>query len=237
MVGIKKMTGKWLAVLAVVTALCLSLTGCGKKMAPADQTIGALFELAVKSNTAPMKDLLGFDTDEDVFNAFFEEGSDVALADSLSNAFARADTGMPAESMQELTNAFVNVFNKVSYTAEITSEDKDTTIVTLKVYGIPYDDLNQLSSDAYNKMLSSLTGDDMIAINDGNTEILSSYLAQYARDLIDGLVSIEPTSEAHAITVTCKKLIIQVNDKETVAWLPSDMDGFINEIASAIYAQ
>lgn len=51
---------KLLAVVATMAVVCMTLTGCGEKLPPADQTISSLFELAAKNNAAPMKDLLGF---------------------------------------------------------------------------------------------------------------------------------------------------------------------------------
>lgn len=58
------------AVAVVMVMVCMMLTGCGKKAAPADQTIDALFELYIKDNATPMKDLLGFETEEAVVEAF-----------------------------------------------------------------------------------------------------------------------------------------------------------------------
>ena len=73
-----KFKTKALAIIAAMATLCMTLTGCGEKLAPADQTIGALFELAAKDNPAKMKDLLGFASEDDVRSAFFEEGADTA---------------------------------------------------------------------------------------------------------------------------------------------------------------
>ena len=52
---------------ATVMAVCgIALTGCQQKLEPADQVVGALYELSVKENATPMKDLLGFASDEEV---------------------------------------------------------------------------------------------------------------------------------------------------------------------------
>ena len=126
---------KLLAVVATMAVVCMTLTGCGEKLPPADQTISSLFELAAKNNAAPMKDLLGFASEEEVRSAFFEEGADVELVDELKNELESAGVELSEEDVQDLTDSLEAMLNKITYTAEITSQDKDTTVVTLKVNG------------------------------------------------------------------------------------------------------
>ena len=55
---------------ATVMAVCsIALTGCQQKLEPADQVVGALYELSVKENATPMKDLLGFASEEVMISA------------------------------------------------------------------------------------------------------------------------------------------------------------------------
>ena len=67
------------AIVAMMAIVCMSLVGCGPKAAPADQSISALFELYAKNNAAPMQELLGFESEEAVNAAFFEEDAEVDL--------------------------------------------------------------------------------------------------------------------------------------------------------------
>lgn len=231
----KKMKNKVLAVIATMAVLCMTLTGCGEKLVSADQTVGALFELAAKGNAAPMQDLLGFESEADVRSAFFEDGAETELVDGLKNQFTSAGLELSDEELQELTDSILAVLDKITYTAEITSEDKDTTVVTLKVNGYSSDALDQVVLDATNTFIESITEEDQIAIADGDEELLTSYLKQYLDNIMSGFTAMEPNAEAVEITVTCEKLSVDVSGKEKTAWLPSDMDSFSYDVAAAMF--
>lgn len=231
----KKKKKKVLTVIATIAIMCITLTGCGAKMAPADETISALFELTAKSNAAPMKDLLGFTSEEDVYNTFFEEGSDTKMIDELRSQFAEAGIELSDEEIQEYTDSMMATFGKINYSSEITSESSDQIVVTLEVYGYFASDLYQVSADAQSKMLERISEDDQIAVMAGDTEILSKYMQQYFEEYLAGLSTLKLSTEPVKITVNCEKLAVDVNGKETVAWLPSDMNKFSKDIEAAIF--
>lgn len=231
----KRLKKELLAVVAAIVVLCMALTGCGSKMASADQTIGALFELTARDNTAPMKNLLGFESDDAVRNAFFEEGSNVELAEQLKNMLVEAGVELSDADIQELSNSLTALMNKITYTAEITSEEKNKTVVTLKVNGYSMADMEEVMMNAANAMMESLTEEDQLAIMEGDTELLSSYMQQYLKDFLAGLNGLEISSDSSEITVNCEKLAVEVKGKPVVAWLPSDMTKFANDVQNAIF--
>ena len=104
-----KTNKKLVAVVAAVAVLCMSLMGCGQKLEPADQTIGALFELAAKGETDPMMNLLGFSSADEVYEAFFEEGAAVAedteLINELKAEFASVGVEITDEELQGFSDA------------------------------------------------------------------------------------------------------------------------------------
>lgn len=232
MKGLKK---KMMAVIAAMTLLCMTLAGCGEQLVPADQTVGALFELAAKSNAAPMKDLLGFASEDDVRSAFFEEGADTELVEDLEAELTSAGVEMSAEEIQELTDSMMAMLAKISYTTEIVSEDKETTVVKLTVTGYSADAMTEIMMDAADAMVASLTEEDQLAIANGDTEVFSAYMQQYLTDFMNGLAALEPTADPVEISVTCEKLIVEVSGKEKIAWLPSDMDAFSSDIEAAMF--
>ena len=231
----KKMTKKVLAVVATMAIMCMMLTGCGSKMAPADQTVSALFELAAKSNAAPMKDLLGFASEEDVRSAFFEEGANTELVDELSSQLTSAGVNLSDEELQEITDSMMAVLDKINYTTEITSESSDQVTVSLKIYGYSLDDMNQVMIDASTTMMNSITEEDQLAVAGGDTEVLTKYMQQYISDFLAGLSAMELKTEPVDVTVVCEKLAVDVSGKETVAWLPSDMNTFSSQIDAAMF--
>ena len=226
---------KLLAVVATMAVVCMTLTGCGEKLPPADQTISSLFELAAKNNAAPMKDLLGFASEEEVRSAFFEEGADVELVDELKSELESAGVELSEEYVQDLTDSLETMLNKITYTAEITSQEKDTTVVTLKVNGFSYEEMTNIIMDAANTMMESITEEDQIAIQNGDMEVFNNYMQQYVKDFVAGLAALEPTADPVEFTVNCEKLSVEVNGKDKVAWLPSDMDGFSVDVENAMF--
>ena len=226
---------KLLAVVATMAVVCMTLTGCGEKLPPADQTISSLFELAAKNNAAPMKDLLGFASEEEVRSAFFEEGADVELVDELKSELESAGVELSEEDVQDLTDSLETMLNKITYTAEITSQEKDTTVVTLKVNGFSYEEMTNIIMDAANIMMESITEEDQIAIQNGDMEVFNNYMQQYVKDFVAGLAALEPTAAPVEFTVNCEKLSVEVNGKDKVAWLPSDMDGFSVDVENAMF--
>ncbi|MCI7041787.1 MAG: hypothetical protein MR992_06625 [Lachnospiraceae bacterium] len=131
------------------------------------------------------------------------------------------------------------LIEKVTYTAEITSEDKDVVVVTVKVNGISEDELEQIMMDAATVMSDSLTEnlteEDALAIMDGDMSVVTPYMQQYLKDIIAGISTMEPVAEPYEFDVTCEKLAVEVGEKEKVAWLPSDMNDFEDEVEAAIY--
>ncbi len=226
---------KLLAVVATMAVVCMTLTGCGEKLPPADQTISSLFELAAKNNAAPMKDLLGFASEEEVRSAFFEEGADVELVDELKSELESAGVELSEEDVQDLTDSLETMLNKITYTAEITSQEKDTTVVTLKVNGFSYEEMTNIIMDAANTMMESITEEDQIAIQNGDMEVFNNYMQQYVKDFVAGLAALEPSADPVEFTVNCEKLSVEVNGKDKVAWLPSDMDGFSVDVENAMF--
>ena len=56
-----KLRKKLIATVVAAVAVCaVALTGCQQKLEPADQVVGALYDLAAKDDPVPMKNLLGF---------------------------------------------------------------------------------------------------------------------------------------------------------------------------------
>lgn len=239
---IMKTNKKVLAVVAAVAVLCMSLMGCGQKLEPADQTIGALFELAAKGETDPMMNLLGFASSDEVFEAFFEEGAAVAedteLINELKAEFASVGVEITDEELQEFSDAMNAVIDKVTYTTEITSETKDAVTVTVKVKGLSEAELEQVMLDAANTMSANLTEnlteEEAAAIMEGDMSVVTSYMQQYLRDVIAGVATLEPSVDSE-FTVNCEKLAVEAGGKQKVAWLPADMNQFASQVETALY--
>lgn len=230
MKSIKKIT----AIIAMTAVLAMSVLGCGKKLAPADQTIGALFELAAKNNAAPMKELLGFNSEQEVKDAFLEEGADLSMAEMVADSLEDSGLDISDEDMADLTQTMTNMVNKISYTAEITSESSDTVEVTLQVKGYSFSDMYDVMMDAFTAMQDSITEEDMIAMQSGDEDVYNKYMNQYIKDFISGLGGLELNPDPVEIVVSCEKLAVESESGDKIAWLPSNMAKFSREVDNAI---
>lgn len=106
---------KSFAVLAatVMTVCSIALTGCQQKLAPADQVVGALYDLSIKDNAAPMKDLLGFASEEDVRSTLMEESANADLVSMFKEQFEAAGVEFSDEEIQEMTDMLQGMVDKL----------------------------------------------------------------------------------------------------------------------------
>lgn len=224
----RRLRKKILTAIAALSVACMALAGCGSaELAPANQTVGAIFELTAKSNMTPMKDLLGFASEDDVRSTFLAEGSDSDdLVSQFQAQFTAEGVTMSDESVKEFADVLEEILARLTYTTEIISEDKETVVVSLKVNSYSAADMEQVTLDALTAMQERLTEEDQMAIMNGDNDILTSYMEGYFSDLVSGLSAMEISSEPVAIEVSCEKMLVDVSGKEKTAWMPSDLGGF-----------
>ncbi len=233
----RRLRKKILTAIAALSVACMALAGCGSaELAPANQTVGAIFELTAKSNMTPMKDLLGFVSEDDVRSTFLAEGSDSDdLVSQFQAQFTAEGVTMSDESVKEFADVLEEILARLTYTTEIISEDKETVVVSLKVNSYSAADMEQVTLDALTAMQERLTEEDQMAIMNGDNDILTSYMEGYFSDLVSGLSAMEISSEPVAIEVSCEKMLVDVSGKEKTAWMPSDLGGFYEDIEASIF--
>ena len=233
----RRLRKKILTAIAALSVACMALAGCGSaELAPANQTVGAIFELTAKSNMTPMKDLLGFASEDDVRSTFLAEGSDSDdLVSQFQAQFTAEGVTMSDESVKEFADVLEEILARLTYTTEIVSEDKETVVVSLKVNSYSAADMEQVTLDALTAMQERLTEEDQMAIMNGDNDILTSYMEGYFSDLVSGLSAMEISSEPVAIEVSCEKMLVDVSGKEKTAWMPSDLGGFYEDIEASIF--
>jgi len=222
---------------AIIALVCMVLSGYEEKSAPADQSVNALFELYAKDNAMPMQELLGFESAEAVNEAFFEEYSDIDFLAEMTDIIEDADVDMTEEEIQSLTDSLMGMLNKASAIAEITSEDGDYTTVTLQVYGFSAEEMATVITDCATVMAESITEEDAIAIVEGDVEVYNKYMKQYITDFVNGMSAMDPLADPVEIVVECEKILIEVNGKEQVEWMPVDMDGFCADVDAAMFQE
>ena len=199
---------KLAVLLAAVMMICsVALTGCQSKLVPADQVVGAMYELTVKENATPMKDLLG-------------SGMGIEFTD---------------EEVAEMSDTMSKLLNKLSYTAEIQEEGKDETTVLLKVTGYSSDDMNQIMTGLMTEIQTNMDEETLTALMTGDEEATMALMQDVIKQVIAKFGEMEPTTETTDVTVKCEKMKVEVSGKEKVSWMPSDMDKFVDDLENASF--
>lgn len=220
--------------MALVVLSCMVLMGCSsQKLVPADQVVGALFQLAAMDDAAPMKDLLGFASEEDVRSALMEDGGS-DLVEELEKQFTDAGIEFSTEEVEEMKNDIISLLKNTPYTVELTSEEKDKCVVTLKVNGYSMADMTEIAMTTQQAAQDALTEDQLMAIQSGDADALNEFMRTYMMDYMKAVSQMSPMEEATEITVECEKVKVDVSGKEQVCWMPLSLDSFGNDVEAAI---
>lgn len=231
----KNMKKKLAVIAAAVVMTCsVVLTGCQQKLVPADQVVGAMYDLVVKDNAVPMKDLLGFASEDDVRSSLMEDG-DTKLADMFKDEFASYGMEFDETELQEMSDTMEGLLAKLSYTAEITEESKDSTTVVLKVTGYSSSDLEAIMMDLMTEMQTNMDEETMAALASGDEEATMKVMQDVIKQYVVKAGEMEPSAETTDITVKCEKMKVDVSGKEKVSWMPVDMDKFSTDLDNSTF--
>ena len=235
----KRMKRKAIAIAAGLLAVCsVALTGCQSKLAPADQSVGALYELFVKSNAAPMKDLMGFASEDDVKTALIEGSAEEDIVSELKATFTSAGIEVSDEEAQEMTAIFQGLFDKLDYTTEITDESKDEVTVLLKVKSYSMTDMQNIMVEIVNDKQAGMDQETMMKVLSGDEEAVQQYEAmmqEVMKEYIMKLGDLEPMDEMSELTIKCQRVKIEVSGKEKLAWMPQDLNTFSESVSNAVF--
>ena len=210
---------------ATVMAVCsIALTGCQQKLEPADQVVGALYELSVKENATPMKDLLGFASEEDVKTALMDDSAETDLVSMFKSEFEAAGIEFSDEEVEEMSNALQGLIDKLDYSVEITDQSKDETTVLLKVKSYSMDD-----------MQNNIDEDTAAAIMAGDEDALQKLMQDAVKQYMTKIGEMEPSEEMTELTIKCQRVKVDVSGKEKIAWMPQDLSKFSDEVNNATF--
>ena len=210
---------------ATVMAVCsIALTGCQQKLEPADQVVGALYELSVKENATPMKDLLGFASEEDVKTTLMDDSAETDLVSMFKSEFEAAGIEFSDEEVEEMSNALQGLIDKLDYSTEITDQSKDETTVLLKV-----------KSYSMTDMQNNIDEDTAAAIMAGDEDALQKLMQDAVKQYMAKIGEMEPSEEMTELTIKCQRVKVDVSGKEKIAWMPQDLSKFSDEVNNATF--
>ena len=225
---------KTVAFLAAALMLCsMVLSGCGKDLPPADETVSALYDLAVKEDPSALQEVLGFSSEEAVQEAFIEDVESYSFTKSIEEELIASGVEFTEEELGELSGQLVSMLDKLSCTVEIVDEGDDTVTVSLTTNGYSLSDIEGVAMTAQEELFAAMDEDTQMAIALGDEEAMMNFMREFVASYVEALTQLEPTQETE-LEVVCERLIVEDGDKEIIAWLPSDLTQFEAELSSAI---
>ncbi len=225
---------KTVAFLAAALMLCsMVLSGCGKDLPPADETVSALYDLAVKEDPSALQEVLGFSSEEAVQEAFIEDVESYSFTKSIEEELIASGVEFTEEELGELSGQLVSMLDKLSCTVEIVDEGDDTVTVSLTTNGYSLSDIEGVAMTAQEELFAAMDEDTQMAIALGDEEAMMNFMREFVASYVEALTQLEPTQETE-LEVVCERLIVEDGDKEIIAWLPSDVTQFEAELSSAI---
>ena len=222
------------AAAAALVACSIALTGCQSKLAPADQVVGAMYDLSVKENATPMKDLLGFASEEDVKSSIMAK-DESNVVDMFKDQFTGLGVDFTDDEIQGMSDTMLGLLAKLSYTAEITEESSKETTVVLKVHSYAMADLSTIMTDIMTGMQENMDEETLAALQSGDPAAQQKVMSDAIKQYMAKIGEMEPSEETTDITVKCEKMKVDVSGKEKVSWMPSDMDKFSSDMENTIF--
>ena len=206
---------------ATVMAVCsIALTGCQQKLEPADQVVGALYELSVK---------------EDVKTALMDDSAETDLVSMFKSEFEAAGIEFSDEEVEEMSNALQGLIDKLDYSTEITDQSKDETTVLLKVKSYSMTDMQNIMVDVMTDMQNNIDEDTAAAIMAGDEDALQKLMQDAVKQYMTKIGEMEPSEEMTELTIKCQRVKVDVSGKEKIAWMPQDLSKFSDEVNNATF--
>ncbi len=209
---------KYLSSLLIVCMTVLTLTGCGKPALMPEESILALYNLYILEDSEGALALGMSESDVTSILTSFDK----ALTESLKNNITSAGLVMEDAEVAEIVAARKAALKKMNATCELVSSTEETAVVVLKT---TYFDESALDQKAANDALLASQESDAAS----EEELLLAATKAYAKNLIDGYLSVTPSADYREITIDC-------TFKNNV-WLPANMSSFGKDLGIAISGQ
>lgn len=229
----RSMKRKVIAIAVALFTVCsLALTGCQEKLAPADQVMSALYELSVKDNAAPITELLGYASEDSARSSLMKEGT-ATMLDGLVGELG--DIELDEQELQEIGDILDSLMGKLACTAEITDNSSKETTVVLKVKSFSNEDVEKILEEVQQDMANNMDEETAMAIYNGDQEVASQLMRDILKECLNRFSSLEPLAEETEITVKCEKMRVDVDGKEKISWMPSDIDQFSKDAEASMF--
>lgn len=201
---------KIVASLFTAAIMSISMIGCGNTIKP-EESAQVLCEISVKHDITNASKL-GISDDE--ANAIIDE-TESEQKKVLKTNFDATQLPITDSQIDSVIEAYNEVFNKIDYTIEVTSQTSKSAQVKISS---TYIDLSSIDTEAAGSALDELYTLDVTSEEDA----LAKTAELYIKNLLNGL------KDAKASTNTVEKTF--TFEKADGYWLPSDTEGFAEQL-------
>ncbi|PRR84059.1 DUF5105 domain-containing protein [Clostridium vincentii] len=216
-----KKSKKLMAVLmTAILGSALLLTGCGGKIATADVTAKAFYNLYILGDSTEIEKIA---LTNDESNQILDKLKSTSQ-DATKNLITSGGLQISDEQLDSIYNAEMEALKKLTVTTEIVSAEKDNATIKLTT---TYIDLLTIDTKAAEEAANEANA---MSLTD-QTELNNKIVELYVNNLIEGFKAAQPSIETKEATFECQKQVYIVDGKNKDVWFPVDMETFGGNIA------
>mgnify|MGYP005783237813 FL=1 len=130
------------------------LAGCSRKPEAApDQVAEALFELLFKADTAPMQEILGGASEEDVRRDFLGGDGGASVARQIQSEMEALGPVLTEEEARNLYDGIREVLGRLDFSASLVSEEDGRAVVSVQIGYYGMDPVTDVLTEAVGEAL------------------------------------------------------------------------------------
>ena len=159
----KNMHIRGLLFAALILAMTV-LAGCSRKPEAApDQVAEALFELLFKDDTAPMQEILGGASEEDVRRDFFGGDGGASVARQIQSEMGALGPVLTEEEARNLYDGIREVLGRLDFSASLVSEEDGRAVVSAQIGYYGMDAVTDVLTEAVGEALNEYGQENLVS--------------------------------------------------------------------------
>ena len=227
----KNMHIRGLLFAALILAMTV-LTGCSRKPEAApDQVAEALFELLFKDDTAPMQEILGGASEEDVRRDFFGGDGGTSVARQIQSEMEALGPVLTEEEARNLYDGIREVLGRLDFSASLVSEEDGRAVVSVQIGYYGMDAVTDVLTEAVGEALNEYGQENLVS-----DEAYNEFMKLYFNKFVESLGTLTPADGTREVTVEFEIVDVEINGERIAAWMPVDAQKFGTDLTAAALA-
>ena len=227
----KNMHIRGLLFAALILAMTV-LAGCSRKPEAApDQVAEALFELLFKDDTAPMQEILGGASEEDVRRDFFGGDGGASVARQIQSEMEALGPVLTEEEARNLYDGIREVLGRLDFSAPLVSEEDGRAVVSAQIGYYGMDAVTDVLTEAVGEALNEYGQENLVS-----DEAYNEFMKLYFNKFVESLGTLTPADGTREVTVEFEIVDVEINGERIAAWMPVDAQKFGTDLTAAALA-